>query len=75
MDASVAVSLLLHCQWGFCVAVSSSAAEALSAIALLSKNPVFSEDRLLASQTAASNLLSLAAQIALEVEPITKHRF
>ncbi|XP_011478279.2 testis-expressed protein 11 isoform X3 [Oryzias latipes] len=45
---------------------AEKAAEALSAMALLSKNPVFSEDRLLASQTAASNLLSLAAQIALE---------
>lgn len=34
---------------------------------LLSKSPVASEDRLLVSENAASNLLSLAAQIALEV--------
>ncbi|XP_070769573.1 testis-expressed protein 11 [Enoplosus armatus] len=44
------------------------AAEAVNAIALLSKSPVASEDRLLVSENAASNLLSLAAQIALENE-------
>lgn len=38
---------------------------------LLSKSPVASEDGLLVSENAASNLLSLAAQIALEVGPIT----
>lgn len=37
----------------------------------LSKNPVACEDILLVSVDAASNLLSLAAQIALEVEFIT----
>lgn len=35
---------------------------------LQSKNPVAGEDGLLASDNAASNLLSLAAQIALEVK-------
>ncbi|KAM3613457.1 uncharacterized protein V6R79_026464 [Siganus canaliculatus] len=44
------------------------AAEALNAMGLLSKSPVTSEDRLLASENAASSLLSLAAQIALENE-------
>lgn len=34
---------------------------------LQSKNPVAKEDRLLVSDSATSNLLSLAAQIALEV--------
>lgn len=34
---------------------------------LLSKAPVSREDRLLVSENAASNLLKLAAQIALEV--------
>lgn len=34
---------------------------------VLSKSPVASEDRLLVSEKAASSLLSLAAQIALEV--------
>lgn len=34
---------------------------------LLAKNPVSSEDRILVSENAASNLLRLAAQIALEV--------
>lgn len=38
----------------------------------LAKSPVASEDRLLVSENAASNLLSLAAQIALEVR--THHR-
>lgn len=37
----------------------------------LSKSPVASEDKLLVSGNAASNLLSLAAQIALEVGLIT----
>ncbi len=40
---------------------------------LLSKCPVPSEDRLLVSENAASNLLSLAAQIALEVGLIKEH--
>ncbi|XP_039976576.1 testis-expressed protein 11 isoform X2 [Xiphias gladius] len=44
------------------------AAEAVNAIGLLSKCPVASEDRLLVSENAASNLLSLAAHIALENE-------
>lgn len=38
---------------------------------LLSKSPMTSEDRLLVSEKAASNLLSLAAQIALEVRLVT----
>ncbi|XP_041800433.1 testis-expressed protein 11 [Chelmon rostratus] len=42
------------------------AAEAVNAMALLSKSPVTSEDRLLVAENAASNLLCLAAQIALE---------
>ncbi|CAG5989959.1 unnamed protein product [Menidia menidia] len=42
------------------------AAEALNAMALLSKNPVSSEDKLLVPERAASSLLSLAAQLALE---------
>ncbi|XP_026186381.1 testis-expressed protein 11 [Mastacembelus armatus] len=42
------------------------AAEAVKAIGLLSKSPVASEDTLLVSENAASSLLSLAAQIALE---------
>ncbi|KAM9356520.1 testis-expressed protein 11 [Symphorus nematophorus] len=44
------------------------AAEAVIAMGLLSKSPVASEDRLLLSENAASNLLSLAAQIALQNE-------
>ncbi|XP_042348716.1 testis-expressed protein 11 [Plectropomus leopardus] len=44
------------------------AAEAVNAMGLLSKSPVTSEDGLLVSENAASNLLSLAAQIALENE-------
>ncbi|XP_074504627.1 testis-expressed protein 11 [Sebastes fasciatus] len=44
------------------------AAEAVNAMGLLSKSPVASEDGLLVSENAASNLLSLAAQIALENE-------
>lgn len=39
----------------------------MNAMGLLTKCPVASEDRLLVSENAASNLLSLAAQIALEV--------
>lgn len=39
---------------------------------LLSKSRVASEDGLLVSENAASNLLSLAAQIALEVGLITR---
>lgn len=46
----------------------SLASGALHAMGLLSKTPVASEDRLLMSENAASNLLSQAAQIALEVE-------
>nr|XP_020444009.1 testis-expressed protein 11 isoform X2 [Monopterus albus] len=44
------------------------AAEAVSAMGLLSKSPVADEDTLLVAENAASNLLSLAAQIALENE-------
>ncbi|XP_015242569.1 PREDICTED: testis-expressed sequence 11 protein [Cyprinodon variegatus] len=44
------------------------AAEAVTAMGLLSKAPVSSEDRLLLSESAASYLLSLAAQMALEKE-------
>ncbi|XP_041652937.1 testis-expressed protein 11 [Cheilinus undulatus] len=44
------------------------ATEAVNAIGLLSKYPVSAEDRLLVSENAAFNLLSLAAQIALENE-------
>lgn len=51
----------------FLVFLFSSAAEAVSAMGLLSKNPLPSEDRLLVSEMAAASLLSLAAQIALEV--------
>lgn len=43
------------------------AADAVNMIGHLSKHPVAGEDKLLASEHAASNLLSLAAQIALEV--------
>ncbi|KAM6923553.1 testis-expressed protein 11 [Xenentodon cancila] len=42
------------------------AAEALNAMTLLSKSPVLREDRLMVTEKAASNLLTLAAQIALE---------
>uniref|UniRef100_A0A8D3B093 Protein ZIP4 homolog n=1 Tax=Scophthalmus maximus TaxID=52904 RepID=A0A8D3B093_SCOMX len=44
------------------------AAEAVSAMGQLSRCPVAHEDKLLVSENAASNLLSLAAQIALENE-------
>ncbi|XP_034739537.1 testis-expressed protein 11 isoform X1 [Etheostoma cragini] len=44
------------------------AAEAVNAMGLLSKSRVASQDGLLVSENAASNLLSLAAQIALENE-------
>ncbi|XP_068445351.1 testis-expressed protein 11 [Clinocottus analis] len=44
------------------------AAEAVNAMGLLSRSLVASEDGLLVSENAASNLLSLAAQIALENE-------
>lgn len=40
---------------------------ALREIGSLAQNPVTSEDRLLVTENAAANLLSLAAQIALEV--------
>lgn len=43
------------------------ATEALNAMGLLCKKPQPSDSRLLVSDTAASSLLSLAAQIALEV--------
>ncbi|XP_029586102.1 testis-expressed protein 11 isoform X2 [Salmo trutta] len=42
--------------------------EAVKAIGALAQGPVSSEDRLLVAENAASNLLSLAAQIALENE-------
>ncbi|KAF7228483.1 testis-expressed protein 11 isoform X1 [Nothobranchius furzeri] len=45
---------------------TEKAAEALSSMGLLSKSPLCKEDKLLVSDTAASYLLSLAAQIALE---------
>ncbi|XP_068596548.1 testis-expressed protein 11 [Brachionichthys hirsutus] len=44
------------------------AVEAVNAIGRLSRSPVTSEDRLLVSENAASNLLGLAAQIALQNE-------
>ncbi|KAM6953170.1 testis-expressed protein 11 [Aplochiton taeniatus] len=44
------------------------ATDAVKAMGLLAKGPVTNEDRLLVSENAASNLLSLAAQIALENE-------
>ncbi|XP_036404932.1 testis-expressed protein 11 [Megalops cyprinoides] len=44
------------------------AAEAVKAMGKLAQSPVRSEDRLLVAQSAASSLLSLAAQIALEHE-------
>lgn len=49
----------------------ASAAEAVNAMGLLSKSPVLSEDRLLVSETSASYLLSLGAQIALQVKLVT----
>lgn len=48
------------------------AAEAVNAMGLLSKSPAASEDGLLVSENAASSLLSLAAQIALEVRLIIR---
>lgn len=45
-----------------------SAVQAVAAMGLLAKDPMTKEDRLLVSENAASNLLSLAAQIALEVD-------
>ena len=54
--------------WGF---LCAPAAEALNAMGRLSRCPVADEDRLLVSENAASNFLSLAAQIALEVTLIT----
>ncbi|XP_059919031.1 testis-expressed protein 11 [Gadus macrocephalus] len=44
------------------------AAEALTAMGRLAKSPVSNEDRLLVCENAASSLLSLASQIALENE-------
>ncbi|XP_056149194.1 testis-expressed protein 11 [Lampris incognitus] len=44
------------------------AAEAVTAIGLLAREALTSEDRLLVSENAASSLLSMAAQIALENE-------
>ncbi|XP_042594370.1 testis-expressed protein 11 isoform X1 [Cyprinus carpio] len=47
---------------------AEKAAAALREICALAQNPVTSEDRLLVTENAAANLLSLAAQIALEHE-------
>ncbi|KAF4104781.1 testis-expressed protein 11 isoform X3 [Onychostoma macrolepis] len=47
---------------------AEKAAVALREIGALAQNPVTSEDRLLVTENAAANLLSLAAQIALEHE-------
>ncbi|KAJ8015681.1 hypothetical protein DPEC_G00028630 [Dallia pectoralis] len=47
---------------------AESATEAVKAIAALANDPVTSEHRLLMAENAASNLLRLAAQIALENE-------
>lgn len=47
----------------------SSASEALNAVGVLCKNPQSSDSGIMVSDTAASNLLSLAAQMALEVIP------
>ncbi|XP_026214349.1 testis-expressed protein 11 [Anabas testudineus] len=44
------------------------AAEAVNAMGILAKSPAASEDTLLVSENVSSNLLSLAAQIALENE-------
>lgn len=46
----------------------SSAREALNTVRVLCKNPQCSDSGLLVSDTAASSLLSLAAQMALEVK-------
>ena len=55
-----------------------AAAEALTAMGRLAKSPVSNEDRLLVCENAASSLLSLASQIALEVSstqaPLWAHR-
>lgn len=45
------------------------ASQAVNAMGLLSKNLVATGDKLLLSDYAASSLLSLAAQMALEVRP------
>ena len=50
-----------------CVCVCVPAVEAVKAMGVLACGPVSSEDRLLVCEDAASSLLSLAAQIALEV--------
>lgn len=47
--------------------MSVKAAVALREIGALAQTPVTSEDRLLVTENAAANLLSLAVQIALEV--------
>lgn len=47
--------------------VFCTALEAVRVMGKLAENPMRNEDRLLASESAGSNLLSLAAQIALEV--------
>ncbi|KAK2891163.1 hypothetical protein Q8A67_013806 [Cirrhinus molitorella] len=47
---------------------AEKAAVALREIGALAQNPITSEDRLLVTENAAANLLSLAAQIALEHE-------
>ncbi|KAI2656849.1 Testis-expressed protein 11 [Labeo rohita] len=49
---------------------AEKAAVALREIGALAQNPVTSEERLLVTENAAANLLSLAAQIALEVSHI-----
>ncbi|KAK1804282.1 hypothetical protein P4O66_020016 [Electrophorus voltai] len=49
-------------------ALHPSAADAMRQIGVLAQAPVTSEDRLLVTETAAANILNLAAQIALENE-------
>ncbi|RXN07405.1 testis-expressed sequence 11 [Labeo rohita] len=51
---------------------AEKAAVALREIGALAQNPVTSEERLLVTENAAANLLSLAAQIALETELLTQ---
>lgn len=48
---------------------------ALREISTLAQTPVSSEDRLLVAENAAANLLSLAAQLALEVCHIITHAY
>lgn len=49
----------------------SLAVQAVNAMGLLAKGPMASEDKLLVSDNAASNILTLAAKIALEVRLIS----